>query len=75
MPAPPAPHFTHLLFIHAPTSSPNSLPEQMVSSDAYETVATESTGDDSGAELSIFVYSGAEELRGISIAPKRLKFV
>jgi hypothetical protein len=40
-----------------------------------ETVATESTGDDSGAELSIFVYSGAEELRGISIAPKRLKFV
>jgi hypothetical protein len=36
MPAPPAPHFTHLLFIHAPTSSPNSLPEQMVSSYAYE---------------------------------------
>src|ERR1035438_7813422 len=35
MPASPAPHFTHLLFIHAPTSSPNSLPEQMVSSDAY----------------------------------------
>jgi hypothetical protein len=35
MPAPPAPPFTHLLFIHAPTSSPNPSVEQMVSSDAY----------------------------------------
>src|SRR5208283_1590546 len=38
MPAPPAPPFTHLLFIHAPTSSPNPSVEQMVSSDAYEQV-------------------------------------
>ena len=35
MPAPPAPYYAHLFFIHAPTSSLNSLLEQMVSSDAY----------------------------------------
>src|ERR1035438_10423444 len=36
LPAAPAPHFTHLLFIHAPTSSRSSSLEQMVSSDAYD---------------------------------------
>src|SRR6266568_3266196 len=35
LPAPPAPYYANLFFIHAPTSSLNSSPEQMVSSDAY----------------------------------------
>jgi hypothetical protein len=35
LPAPPAWHFAHLFFIHAPTSSLNSSLEQMVCSDAY----------------------------------------
>jgi hypothetical protein len=35
LPAPPAPYFNHLFFIHAPTSSSISSLEQMVSSDAY----------------------------------------
>ena len=32
---PPAPYCANLFFIHVPTSSLNSSPEQMVSSDAY----------------------------------------
>jgi hypothetical protein len=35
MPAPPALPYKSLFFIHAPTSSGNSLGEKMVSSDAY----------------------------------------
>ena len=35
LPAPPAPYYAQLFLLHAPTSSPDSLLEKMVSSDAY----------------------------------------